>query len=135
MTLFITGVLTLITLSALSSVFIMAEYSLVASRRTRLTEMAAMGRPGARTVLLVMTDLERFLAGAQTGITVISIAVGILAEPPISGGIEHGLALTIELSQRNLTEDAQTLVGVRTVMLAFIGAIGAVRVWLHRHHP
>ena len=92
MTLFITGVLTLITLSALSSVFIMAEYSLVASRRTRLTEMAAMGRPGARTVLLVMTDLERFLAGAQTGITVISIAVGILAEPPISGGIEHGLA-------------------------------------------
>lgn len=92
MTLFITGVLTLITLAALSSLFVMAEYSLVASRRTRLTEMAAMGRPGAKTVLGVSGDLERFLAGAQTGITIISIAVGILAEPPISGGIEHGLA-------------------------------------------
>ncbi len=92
MSLFITGVVTLITLSALSSLFIMAEYSLVASRRTRLTEMAEHGRRGARATLAVQADMERFLAGAQTGITVISIAVGILAEPPISGGIELGLA-------------------------------------------
>ncbi|MBX7212714.1 MAG: hemolysin family protein [Thermoflexales bacterium] len=91
MSLLLTGILTLIVLAALSSVFIMAEYSLVASRRTRLTELAEQGRAGARTTLLVMGDMERFLAGAQTGITIISIAVGILAEPPISGAFEHAL--------------------------------------------
>ena len=80
MNLIITGILTLITLSAFSSLFVMAEYSLVASRRTRLTEMAAMGRPGARIVLTAQADIERFLAGVQIGITVISIAIGILAE-------------------------------------------------------
>lgn len=91
MSLFITGVLTLIILSSLSSLFVMAEYSLVASRRTRLVEMAEKGRRGARTVLAVLADLERFLAGVQIGITLISIAVGILAEPPISASLEVGL--------------------------------------------
>ena len=92
MNLIITGILTLITLSAFSSLFVMAEYSLVASRRTRLTEMAAMGRPGARIVLTAQADIERFLAGVQIGITVISIAIGILAEPGISAAIRQGLA-------------------------------------------
>ncbi|MBK8835168.1 MAG: DUF21 domain-containing protein [Anaerolineae bacterium] len=92
MNLIITGILTLITLSAFSSLFVMAEYSLVASRRTRLTEMAALGRPGARIVLTAQADIERFLAGVQIGITVISIAIGILAEPGISAAIRQGLA-------------------------------------------
>jgi CBS domain containing-hemolysin-like protein len=91
MNLIITGILALIALSAFSSLFVMAEYSLVASRRTRLTEMAAMGRPGARIVLTAQADIERFLAGVQIGITVLSIAIGILAEPYISGGIRQGL--------------------------------------------
>lgn len=106
------GIITLLILSGISAIYISAEYSLVASRRTRLVEMAEQNYPGAQTVLKVMADTDKFLAGVQIGITIISIAVGILVEPPISLVIENWLE-SLHLSLPNsLITSIGTLCGL-----------------------
>lgn len=94
---FIIGVVLLLLLSGVSAIWVAAEYSVVASRRSRLSEMAEQGHVGAKTVLHVLTDIDKFLAGLQIGVTLITMAIGVLVEPPISDAIEMWFA-SLQLS-------------------------------------
>lgn len=70
-------------LIAVNAVFVATEFALVASRTHLLEEAAEGGDRGAVLALRARSDLRRQLSGAQLGITVSSVLLGILAEPSI----------------------------------------------------
>ena len=76
--------------------FVAAEFALLASRRSRVEQLAADGVRGARQALAGISELSLMLAGAQLGITMASLGLGAVAEPAIAHGLEevlHGLHL------------------------------------------
>jgi CBS domain containing-hemolysin-like protein len=75
----------------LNALFVAAEFALIAARRTRVEAMAAEGDRGARAALASMTDLPLTLSGAQLGITVTSLGLGLLGEPAIAHLLEAAL--------------------------------------------
>lgn len=75
------GIASLFILIAFNAFFVFAEYSLAVSRRTRIAELAGQGNAGAQVVLRVMEDPDRFFAATQIGVTLTSVAVGIVSEP------------------------------------------------------
>jgi CBS domain containing-hemolysin-like protein len=79
----LTGVLILV-----NAFFVIAEYSLVRSRRAKLEEMADAGRRGARLALVEMDEIGDYIAACQVGITMASIGIGALGEPAIAHLIE-----------------------------------------------
>src|SRR5689334_13009562 len=75
------GIASLFVLIAFNAFFVTAEYSLAISRRTRIAELAAQGNHAAQTVQRLMDEPDRFFAATQIGITIMSIAIGIVSEP------------------------------------------------------
>src|SRR5581483_6164061 len=103
------GVLVLV---ALNGFFVSAEFALVGSRRTRLDQLASSGNSAAALGRRMQDDLDRYIAAAQLGITLASLALGWIGEstiaelvdPPIealivwllgSFAVAEALALTI----------------------------------------
>ncbi|MBN1337011.1 MAG: HlyC/CorC family transporter [Deltaproteobacteria bacterium] len=64
--------------------FVVAEFSLVAIRRSRVTQLVAEGRPHARAVERMGKDLNTFLSATQLGITMTSLALGWIGEPAVA---------------------------------------------------
>ena len=96
-------------LVALNGFFVAAEFALVSARRTRLEQLAASGNAAAALGRRMQEDLDRFIAAAQLGITLASLALGWigestiaqLVEPPIEGLLDYllgSLALTREVA-------------------------------------
>jgi CBS domain containing-hemolysin-like protein len=111
----LTGLLILV-----NAFFVIAEYSLVRSRRARLEEMAEAGRRGARLALAEMDEIGDYIAACQVGITMASIGIGALGEPaiahliePVLGGpIGHSAAVAISvIIAYLLITIAQSIVG------------------------
>jgi CBS domain containing-hemolysin-like protein len=71
-------------LVAVNAFFVAAEFSLVASRRTRIEAMIRRGDIRAKTVLKALHDLNRQLSAAQLGITVASILLGYVSEDTVA---------------------------------------------------
>ncbi len=69
---------------AVNGVFVALEFSLVASRRTKLEELAAGGSIAAGRALDASADLSLQLAGAQLGITMASLILGLVGEPAMA---------------------------------------------------
>jgi CBS domain containing-hemolysin-like protein len=86
----LTGLLILV-----NAFFVVAEYSLVRSRRARLQEMAEAGRRGARLALVEMDEIGDYIAACQVGITMASIGIGALGEPAIAHLIEPLLGVPL----------------------------------------
>ncbi|MBK9941105.1 MAG: hemolysin family protein [Kouleothrix sp.] len=75
------GVLVLV---ALNGFFVAAEFALVGSRRTRLEQMASEGNAAAALGRRMQGDLDRYIAAAQLGITLASLALGWIGESTIA---------------------------------------------------
>jgi CBS domain containing-hemolysin-like protein len=76
-------VLRLLVVAALilaNAFFVTAEFALVAVRRTRVEQLAASGSPLARLLQRAQQDPNRFIAAAQLGITMASLALGWVGE-------------------------------------------------------
>jgi CBS domain containing-hemolysin-like protein len=73
-----------IVLVAANAFFVAAEFSLVASRRTRIQAMVRRGDRRARSVQVAIQDLYRQLSAAQLGITLASILLGYVAEDTVA---------------------------------------------------
>lgn len=69
----------------LNSFFVAAEFALVAARRSRVQALADRGSRGARALMKILDQLDRHIAGAQVGITLASIGLGIFGEPLLAG--------------------------------------------------
>jgi CBS domain containing-hemolysin-like protein len=68
--------------------FVIAEYALVRSRRTRLEALAEEGARGAGVALVLMDSIGDYISACQVGITMVSIAIGALGEPAIAHTLE-----------------------------------------------
>jgi CBS domain containing-hemolysin-like protein len=75
-------------LIALNGLFVAVEFSLIAARRTRIEASAGNGERGARAALASMRELPLTLSGAQLGITVTSLGLGLVAEPALAHLLE-----------------------------------------------
>jgi putative hemolysin len=72
--------------------FVAAEFALVSVRETRIEQLIAERRPGARIVRRLQENLGDFLPAVQLGVTLCSLALGWIGEPAIAGVIEQGMA-------------------------------------------
>lgn len=64
--------------------FVAAEFAVVAADRTRLEHAASSGGRRAKVALGVIRRLSFHLSGAQLGITLCSLVLGVLAEPVLA---------------------------------------------------
>ena len=81
---FVLGLLSIPLLVAINGLFVAAEFSLVAVRRTRVQEMVHHGQKGAKAIEAAVTNLDRTIAATQLGITLASIALGGIGEPTLA---------------------------------------------------
>jgi len=90
-------------LVAINAFFVIAEYALVRSRRTRLEQMRDEGLKGARLALDQLTNINEYISAVQIGVTLTSIGIGALGEPALAhvlegalgGVLAHGAAVVI----------------------------------------
>ncbi|MEX2110962.1 MAG: hemolysin family protein [Gemmatimonadaceae bacterium] len=78
------GLIAVFALVLLNGFFVAAEFSFVASRRSKIDEMAAQGLRGARMVQTGLGNLDRYIAATQLGITIASLALGWIGEPALA---------------------------------------------------
>jgi CBS domain containing-hemolysin-like protein len=86
------GILGVLLLVAANGYFVAAEFSLVAVRRSRVTELVAAGRTNASALKRAVDNLDAYLAATQLGITISSLALGWIGEPAIAHLIEPPIA-------------------------------------------
>lgn len=72
----------------LNGLFVAAEYAILRLRKTRVEEMIQLEIRGARTIYALQNDMDRTVAGAQLGITVMGLAVGGIGQEPIRAILE-----------------------------------------------
>src|SRR6188472_461384 len=90
----------------LNAYFVMAEYALVRSRRSRLEEARDAGRRGARLALDQLDHLSDYISAIQVGVTMASIGIGAVGEPAVSdlispvlhGPLGHAAATAISVT-------------------------------------
>ena len=70
-----------------NSFFVAAEFALISVRETRMEQLVALGRPGARTALHLKRNIDEFLPAVQFGVTLASLALGWLGEPAVAAMI------------------------------------------------
>ena len=92
------GILSVLILVAANGFFVAAEFSLVAVRKSRVTELVAAGRMNATVLQRALDNLDSNLAATQLGITISSLALGWIGEPalahlivPLLGWLPEGL--------------------------------------------
>jgi CBS domain containing-hemolysin-like protein len=82
-----------IALIVVCGLFVAAEFSLITVSRAVVEREAQQGDRRARGVLQALRTLSTQLSGAQIGITLTNLAVGVLAEPAISHLLRPPLGL------------------------------------------
>lgn len=84
--------LTAIGLVLLNGFFVVAEFSLVKVRRTRLEELVLQGDKRAELALKVVSSVDTYVGATQLGITLSSLALGWLGESTVSALLEPFLS-------------------------------------------
>jgi CBS domain containing-hemolysin-like protein len=74
--------------------FVAAEIALLAARRTRIESAAEAGDPRAVRALAALTELSVTFSGAQLGITMCSLGLGVVAEPAVAALVASWLGAT-----------------------------------------
>src|ERR1700761_6743118 len=98
-----------------SSFFVAAEFALVSVRETRIQQLIALGRPGARTALKLKHSIDEFLPAVQLGVTVAGLALGWIGEPALAQIVLE----LLEGSFRRLPSHAVLYAHTIAVMIAF----------------
>jgi CBS domain containing-hemolysin-like protein len=78
-------------LIALNAFFVIAEYSLVRARHSRLELAAEQGLRGAKLALRQLEHINEYITTCQVGNTMASIGIGALGEPALAHLLEHAL--------------------------------------------
>lgn len=71
--------------------FVAAELALVSLRSTRVEQLLAQSRPGARAVSQLRSHMNGTLSAVQFGVTVASLALGWIGEPVVAPLFERPL--------------------------------------------
>jgi CBS domain containing-hemolysin-like protein len=71
--------------------FVAAEFSIVTVRKTRVDQLIAEGRRGARAVRRAVSAPDRYIAATQMGITMASLGLGWIGEPAVASLLQPTL--------------------------------------------
>jgi CBS domain containing-hemolysin-like protein len=90
-------------LVAINAFFVIAEYALVRSRRSRLEVMREEGMKGSDLALEQLANVNEYISAVQIGVTMTSIGIGALGEPALASllkgalgsAVSHGLAVAV----------------------------------------
>ncbi|MEU0397683.1 hemolysin family protein [Streptomyces sp. NPDC006208] len=104
------------------AVFVAAEFSLTTVERGALERAAAAGERGAEGALKAVRQLTFQLSGAQLGITVTSLVIGMLAEPSLAA-LLRGPLEAIGLGVAASSVATVLGVAVSTVVLMVVGEL------------
>jgi CBS domain containing-hemolysin-like protein len=85
-------------LVAINAFFVIAEYALVRSRRTRLEAMRDEGAKGAGLALSQLGNVNEYISAVQIGVTMTSIGIGALGEPALAEILKGAFGSTISHS-------------------------------------
>jgi CBS domain containing-hemolysin-like protein len=90
-------------LIALNAFFVIAEYSLVRARHSRLELAAEQGLRGAKLALRQLEHINEYISTCQVGNTMASIGIGAVGEPALAhllkgalgDALGHGVAIVV----------------------------------------
>jgi CBS domain containing-hemolysin-like protein len=82
-------------LIAVNAFFVIAEYALVRSRRSRLELMREEGAKGAGLALEQLGNINEYISAVQIGVTMTSIGIGALGEPALANLLKGALGDTL----------------------------------------
>jgi CBS domain containing-hemolysin-like protein len=82
-------------LIAINAFFVIAEYALVRSRRSRLEVMRDEGAKGATLALEQLGNVNEYISAVQIGVTMTSIGIGALGEPALASILKSALGETL----------------------------------------
>jgi CBS domain containing-hemolysin-like protein len=104
-------ILLMVILVIFNGFFVASEFSLISARKSRLEAKAEDGSNGAKAALRLLSNPTLFISAVQLGVTLASLALGLVGEPTISkilepiaskiasdgtiGYITHGIAIAI----------------------------------------
>jgi putative hemolysin len=71
--------------------FVAAEFAIISLRETRVEQLIAQRRPGARIVRRLQQNLGDFLPAVQFGVTLCSLALGWIGEPVVAALFQEWL--------------------------------------------
>ena len=108
-------------LVAANAFFVAAEFALVSVRETRLQQLIAAHRMGARTVQKLHQKLDEFIAAVQFGVTMASLALGWIGESAIAHLIEP---LFVRLPHSHLYAHAVSIVVAFFAMTYLVVILG-----------
>jgi CBS domain containing-hemolysin-like protein len=90
-------------LVAVNAFFVIAEYALVRSRRSKLELLREEGKRGAGLALGQLENINEYISAVQIGVTMTSIGIGALGAPALAdllqnalgGALAHGVAVVL----------------------------------------
>lgn len=109
-----------------NALYVAAEFSTVASRRTRVSQLAAQGNRMAQMLLPFLEDgrkLDIYVAGCQVGITISSLVLGAYGQNVIAVNLEEPLTSVLTGLEPLLT--SLNIENLATVAEAAAGSIAA----------
>jgi len=71
-------------LIAVNAFFVITEFAMVRVRSTRIQELAQGGNRSAKRLQRMLDNLDNYLSATQFGITIVSLALGWIAEPTVA---------------------------------------------------
>lgn len=123
---------TVLLMLLLTALYVAGEFATVASRKTRVSQLAATGNRSAQSLLTFLEDsksLDRYVAACQVGITIVSLILGAYGQnsvaPLLVGPIESGLAAIapplakIGIEINILPLSAAESVAITTILIVF----------------
>ncbi len=97
-TLVLLRVISVVLLVAANAFFVAAEFALVSVRDTRIQQLVAARRIGARTVQKLHRNIGEVLAAVQFGVTLCSLGLGWIGEATIASLIQAGFSQVPHIS-------------------------------------
>jgi putative hemolysin len=112
--------LLLVLLVGLNAFFVLAEYSLLRVRRTRLEQLVSEGEARARLIQRLWADPSQLFSGIQLGITLASLLMGWLGEYVVAQALQRLLAAVHLPHYVSLAIAHATAVGLAFVLVTVL---------------
>lgn len=107
-------------LVGINAFFVVAEFSLVKMRRTRLQELANQGSGKAKYAIAVTNKLDTYLSASQLGITLASLGIGYVGEPAIAELIFNPILNALDVNSPALSHVFSFLLTFSTITFLHI---------------
>lgn len=107
----------------INALYVAAEFSTVAARRTRISQMAGSGNPLARMLLPIVESrkaLDDYVAACQIGITVSSLTLGFVGQGIVATRLALPLADLLNWLNAGLDTEAWALTAAQSISAIFV---------------